>query len=209
MGRLFHILFKWNSYANNIFGAFYLWDGGVSMWGVILGVLITFTVICSYKKQHLNKWLDVLSSVFLIMSSFIYMGQFCGGQGFGKTTNFILGVYFENINSPYYAVKVHPTSLYMAIITLLLFVVALSLILSRKHLFYGFMYYVIFILFSISHIVTEGLREDTTYWFMGYNAESFISIMVLIIMSIFLFVSIYRIYGNKIKYYLSSSIKRN
>jgi len=198
-GRLFHVIFSRNKYVDNIFRLFYFWDGGLSMWGTILSVFLMFHFLCSVKKEHLAKWLDITSTSFLLLLSAGFYGQYAKGEGFGETTDFFLGVIYDNINSPYFAVKVHPTSLYLSIGLLILFLLIQILFLSKKRLFFGFIFYTNTIVFCTLHIITESLRQDVSYWFYGYNAEKSISVIVLIISLLYLFITSWRLYENEIK----------
>jgi len=199
-GRMFDIIFKWDIYINNLYKIFFIWDGGLSMWGTILSAFgIIYFILKQNKEMQLNKWLDILSLSFLFISSIILLGQFAIGQGFGETTDFFLGVYYDNINSPYTGVIVHPTSLYMSLNLFIVFISMFILWITKTRPFYGFIFNISIISFCTSHIISESLRWDISYWFLRQNAEKSISIIILTIISLSFIKSIWQLYGNKIK----------
>lgn len=197
-GRFFSIVFHFSNYFPNIFKMFFIWDGGISMWGTIISAFLIIYYLASKHDQHIAKCLDVLAISFIFCSSIIFLGQFFGGQGFGRTTDFILGVYYENISSPYSGVLVHPTSLYMSISCFVIFILSLFIFILKRP-YYSFVYNISLILFCIAHIITENLRWDITYFIFGYNAEKIISITILVILLIYLFISLFKFYGTDLK----------
>jgi len=199
VSRLFHVILEFDRYKDHLLYTINPRDGGLSMWGFILGVYLSlyYLTIRFYNKR--GKIMDCLSVVFVFISSFLFLGQYFAGQGFGETTDFFMGVNYENINSPYIGVTVHPTSLYMSIACFILFLLSLLLIVFRKKLYNSFIFYLNIILFLIAHIITESLRWDLTYVKNGYNIDKVISIVVLTITSVFFLYSFISIYGSQIK----------
>jgi len=106
----FNIFFQ-NINLDTILSIFKIWDKGFSLWGGILGGLISLRFICKKEEQDFIKWLDIIIPSILIIITFRNLGLFFDGANYGNETSLPWGVKFEN-PAIKYTVPIHPTQIY-------------------------------------------------------------------------------------------------
>ena len=83
--RAYYVIFEWEKYADNPIKIFAIWEGGLAIYGGILGGLLTAIIFCNLKHFPLLNFLD------LIIPSLVL------GQVIGRWGNFTNQEAFENI----------------------------------------------------------------------------------------------------------------
>ena len=81
--RLYYCIFSWDSYASNPISVLYIWQGGLAIYGGVLGAIVGVTVFCKVKKIKLPALLDLVSLGFLIGQSIGRWGNFFNREAFG------------------------------------------------------------------------------------------------------------------------------
>ena len=95
--RAYYCIFSWESYASNPISVLYIWEGGLAIYGGVLGAAVGVTVYCKIKKLKLPALLDVVSIGFLIGQSIGRWGNFFNREAFGAATDsfFRMGLYMN------------------------------------------------------------------------------------------------------------------
>ena len=59
--RIYYVVFEWNYYASNPAEIIRIWDGGIAIYGGLIGAVLTLIIFCRVKK--LSPWLfmDVMA----------------------------------------------------------------------------------------------------------------------------------------------------
>lgn len=104
--RLYHVAHLWNYYGNNPIKIFEIWNGGLGIYGALIGGTVATIVYLKVKNQNIPEWLDIAGLALPL------------GQAIGRWGNF-----FNNELYPYF--------LYESVLDLLLFLF-LSLIYSKQ-----------------------------------------------------------------------------
>ena len=61
--RAYYVIFEWqNQYAANPISALYIWEGGLAIYGGVLGAILGIIVFCKIKKIKVGTVLDVVSA---------------------------------------------------------------------------------------------------------------------------------------------------
>lgn len=121
-GRLGYIIFyNIEHYFNNFHKIFYIWEGGMSFHGGLIGIIIAIYIFS--RKYNLNflNLTDLLACAAPIGIFFGRISNFLNGELWGKTTNLPWGIVFEKCagNLPR-----HPSQLYEALLEgVLIFIV--------------------------------------------------------------------------------------
>ena len=88
--RAYYCIFSWESYASDPIRVLYIWEGGLAIYGGVLGAIIGVTVFCKLKHIKLPMLLDLVSLGFLIGQSMGRWGNFFNREAFGaETTSFL------------------------------------------------------------------------------------------------------------------------
>ena len=159
--RAYYCIFSWESYASNPISVLYIWEGGLAIYGGVLGAAVGVTVYCWIKKLKLPALLDVVSIGFLIGQSIGRWGNFFNREAFGAATEsfFRMGL-FNTLTGAfeYY----HPTFLYESVWNALGFV--LLHFLSKKRKYDGQIALGYVAWYGLGRTFIEGLRVDSLYW---------------------------------------------
>ena len=159
--RAYYCIFSWESYADNPISVLYIWEGGLAIYGGVLGAAIGVTVLCLVKKLKLPALLDLVALGFLIGQSMGRWGNFFNREAFGAATEsfFRMGL-FNTITQEveYY----HPTFLYESVWNALGFV--LLHVLSKRRQYDGQIALGYVAWYGLGRTFIEGLRVDSLYW---------------------------------------------
>ena len=159
--RAYYCIFSWESYAANPISVLYIWEGGLAIYGGVLGAVIGVAVFTKVKRIKLPALLDLVSIGFLIGQSIGRWGNFFNREAFGsKTTGFLrMGLYNVQTQSTNYY---HPTFLYESLWNAAGFVLLHFLSKRRKYDGQIALGYVAW--YGLGRALIEGLRSDSLMW---------------------------------------------
>ena len=159
--RAYYCIFSWQSYADNPISVLYIWEGGLAIYGGVLGALVGVLVFCRIKKVKLGTVLDLTLLGFLIGQSIGRWGNFFNREAFGAETDSFLRMGLMGASTgvvTYY----HPTFLYESVWNALGFV--LLHFLSKRRQYDGQIALGYAAWYGLGRAFIEGLRTDSLYW---------------------------------------------
>lgn len=175
--RLYYVIFSFDYYRNNLSEVFNIKNGGLAIYGGILGGLAVIAIYSKIKKIKIFDITDYIVPVVALCQSIGRWGNYINIEAYGYETNFPIRMeIIENGVSKY----VHPAFLYESICTLIIFI--LLSILSKKRKFTGEITYVYIILYSLARFVIEGVRTDSLMLF-NFRISQILSLALFIIFS--------------------------
>ena len=159
--RLYYCIFEWDSYKGDFLRIFRIWEGGLAIYGGVIGAAIGIVVFARVKKIRVGAVLDITSLGFLIGQSIGRWGNFFNREAFGAETNSILrmGLLNKYTNQITYY---HPTFLYESLWNAAGFV--LLHFLSKKRKYDGQVALLYVAWYGLGRTFIEGLRMDSLYW---------------------------------------------
>ncbi|MBQ6996853.1 MAG: prolipoprotein diacylglyceryl transferase [Oscillospiraceae bacterium] len=159
--RLYYCAFEWDQYRDNPISILHIWNGGIAIYGGVIGAAIGVVVHCLVKKIKIPALLDLVALGFLIGQSLGRWGNFFNREAFGSTTDFFLrmGLFNSQTNAWEYH---HPTFLYESVWNLIGFV--LLHFLSKKRKYDGQIALGYVAWYGLGRTFIEGLRTDSLYW---------------------------------------------
>ena len=160
--RLYYCIFYWNEggYANNLLSVLYVWEGGLAIYGGVIGALIGIIVFCKIKKISVGAVLDIVALGFLIGQCVGRWGNFFNREAFGAETTSFLRMGLKEVYTGltrYY----HPTFLYESLWNLAGFVILHFL--SKKRQYDGQVALGYVAWYGMGRAFIEGLRTDSLY----------------------------------------------
>ncbi len=175
--RLYYCIFKWDSYKDNPLKIFAVWEGGLAIYGGIIGGLAAAYVVCKVRKMNFWNLLDMAAMSLLIGQGIGRWGNFANQEAFGTNTDLPWGMWSSKVSTyisshmdefeangivmdPNRAV--HPTFLYESLWCLLGFFV-LYAICKKARLFSGQIFLCYGVWYGLERAVVEGLRTDSLY----------------------------------------------
>ena len=124
-GRFGYVIFyNFSYYINHPIEIFYIWQGGMSFHGGMIGVILGSFLYCRRGKLNFLSFLDMVSMVIPIGLFFGRLTNFINGELWGRPTNGEWGVVFPNAGSA----PRHPSQLYEAFLEGIVLYVVLFLI---------------------------------------------------------------------------------
>ena len=159
--RAYYCIFAWHEYAADPISVLYIWNGGLAIYGGVIGALIGVSVLCKLKKIKLPAMLDLVLLGFLIGQSIGRWGNFMNREAFGAPTDSFLRMGLYNTltgQTEYY----HPTFLYESAWNLCGFV--LLHFLSKRRKYDGQIALCYAAWYGLGRCIIEGLRMDSLYW---------------------------------------------
>lgn len=158
--RAYYCIFAWQEYAANPIEVFYIWNGGLAIYGGVIGAALSVVVFCKVKKLSLASVLDLVALGFLIGQSIGRWGNFFNREAFGSQTTSFLRMGLENAVTGE-VIFYHPTFLYESVWNAVGFV-ALHFLSKRRQydgqIALGYMAW-----YGLGRAFIEGLRTDSLY----------------------------------------------
>lgn len=155
-------------------GAIAIWNGGLSIFGAVLGGGLGAYVYLRRNKQPLAPWLDIAGVALPLGQAIGRWANFVNQELYGTVTNLPWGIIIDAkhrvtpfkslVDFPVATTKFHPLFLYEAIWNLLAFVVLVNLFLrNRKTLRYGDIFLVYVMQYAFIRFLLEFLRVEVAY----------------------------------------------
>jgi len=187
-GRLGYVLiYNFNYYTKNLHEIFYIWNGGMSFHGGLIGIIIATTIFTRIRKIYTFIYLDIISSVAPIGLFLGRISNFINGELYGKATDLTWGVIFPNAGG----FARHPSQIYEAILEGLLLFIILNFLAFRKKLIFkkGLISIYFLFIYSIFRFFSETFREPDEQ--LGYLIYSLTMGQLLSLITILFGVVIY------------------
>lgn len=180
--RLYYVAFSWELYKADPISILKIWNGGIAIYGGIIGGLLTAIVYSKLKKIKLPDLLDYVIPFLALGQSIGRWGNFFNREAYGSLTNSFFRMEILQKSGEY--ISVHPTFLYEAFGLLCIFIVLI--LLKRK--FSGQVTAIYFLLYGMLRAGIEWIRADSLM--LGDVKVSMVLSVILVIISL-----IYIIYG--------------
>ena len=159
--RIYYCAFSWHEYAANPISVLYIWNGGIAIYGSVIGAIIGMAVFAKIKKVKMMAVVDLILIAFLIGQFIGRWGNFVNREAFGAATDsfFRMGLFNTRTNAwEYY----HPTFLYESVWNMVGFVILHFL--SKKRKYDGQMALSYAAWYGLGRCFIEGLRVDSLWW---------------------------------------------
>ena len=177
--RGYYVIFEWDSYSGDILSIFKIWEGGLAIYGGVLGGLITAILFCHHYKFPLFRFLDLVVPSLVLGQAIGRWGNFVNQEAFGNLVEnsslqfFPYAVYIDALGEWHQA-----TFFYESMWNVCLLVAIL--IVSRKEPKTGTMTCMYFVFYGLGRFLIEGLRTDSLYIISGIRASQVLSLLLFL-----------------------------
>lgn len=173
--RIYYVIFAWDYYKDDLLSIFNIRQGGLAIYGGIIGACIAVVIYSRKKKQNFSLLMDTASMSIVFGQIMGRWGNFFNREAFGDYTNNLFAMqlpvsavraneitqkmwdHVVTVNGVEY-IQVHPTFLYESLWNV---GVLLSLFWFRKRKkFNGEVFLMYLIGYGLGRIWIEGLRTD-------------------------------------------------
>jgi len=164
--RLYYVLFyQWggeNKYFQDPIQILYIRDGGLAIYGGIIGAVLAVVIYAKVKKVSLGALLDVGGLGLLIGQAVGRWGNFANREAYGIETGvpWRMGLTLEGAT-----IYVHPTFLYESVWNALGFVLLHLFSKKKKQRYSGQVFLLYMIWYGLGRFWIEGMRTDSLYLF--------------------------------------------
>lgn len=181
--RVYYVLFNLESYTN-LASILNIKDGGLAIYGGIIGGTIVIYFFCKKKNIKMLDLLDYIVPYLALGQAIGRWGNFINVEAYGTTTNLPWKMGIQTANGLEY---VHPTFLYESICTFIIFIILTKLSKNRK--FSGQIVCVYVILYSFIRFFIEGLRIDSLM-LGNFRISQIVSAVLFITFSIAYYINV-------------------
>ena len=173
--RIYYVIFSWDLYKDNLLSIFNLREGGLAIYGGVIGAVIAVFVMAAVKKKSPFQILDTIALALLNGQMLGRWGNFFNREAFGEYTDGLFAMklpvdavrssdittkmwnHAETVKGVMY-IQVHPTYLYESLWCLMVLIIML---LYRKHKKFDGEVFLIYLLgYGLGRLWIEGLRTD-------------------------------------------------
>ena len=156
--RLYYVAFSWENYASDPISILYIRDGGIAIYGAIIGGLAGGLVVAKIQKMRLLPLVDMALICFLIGQAVGRWGNFMNQEAYGSPTDSLFRMVSEGTNG----VAVHPCFLYESV-WCALGVLVLHIFSKKWQRYYGQVSFLYMVWYGFERMIVEGLRTDSLY----------------------------------------------
>ena len=110
--RLYYVTFNLDYYLSFPGDIIKIWNGGIAIYGAIIGACLTALVFCKVRKVKIGAMLDIGALGLMIGQSIGRWGNFVNCEAFGSETNLPWAMVISKTREVSEQVGVHPTFLY-------------------------------------------------------------------------------------------------
>ena len=179
--RTYYVAFSWENYKDNVIDVFKIWEGGIAIYGAIIGAVLTAWIFFRIKKVNVLKMFDICSLGLLIGQMVGRWGNFVNAEAYGGPCAFPWGM---SING---GKCVHPTFLYESLWNFIGFLILSKL--NKKRPFYGFTFYLYIVWYGTGRFFIEGMRTDSLY-LGGIRISQMVGLICVVVGAIVLIVNL-------------------
>ena len=158
--RLYYVIFyPGDKYLQNPMEVFNIKEGGLGIYGGIIGGLLCGALVAKWRKMRVFAVLDVASLGYLIGQCIGRWGNFVNQEAFGCATDLPWGMYSDRTAEEVVG-NVHPCFLYESLLCLLGFIL---LHFFTRHLrrYDGQTFLLYIVWYGVTRFFIEGLRTDS------------------------------------------------
>jgi phosphatidylglycerol:prolipoprotein diacylglycerol transferase len=156
--RIYHVVDYWERiYSKNLIEVFYVWNGGLGIWGGMFGGIIGLLVFQYFRKMNnLFNWLDIGFVGLPLAQTIGRLGNYFNQELYGKETFLPWGIIINNR-------RYHPLFAYEGLLTLILFGFLWKLRFKKSGIISG----VYLVGYGLIRFFLEWLRPDEIVWRVG------------------------------------------
>ena len=181
--RGYYVAFKWDYYSTHLSEIPKIWEGGLAIYGGIIGGLLAAFIVCKIEKINIYNLLDMVGISLLIGQGIGRWGNYANQEAFGGFTNGNFGMMSDKVvdyiqrhpesfglegisDIPSYIAEndlyVHPTFFYESVWCILGFFV-LYIIMKKFRKFSGQIFLCYGVWYGLERMIVEGMRTDSLF----------------------------------------------
>ena len=160
--RMYFIIFSWELYADNPISALYIWEGGMAIYGGIIGAAIAGAIYARIKKLSFLSLADLAAPSIALGQAVGRWGNFVNQEAYGRAVEnaalqfFPVSVFIDRTQAWHYAAFFYE-SIWCALIVVTLLAMEHTRLFKKK----GDAFFTYIFLYGLERAFVEGLRTDS------------------------------------------------
>jgi phosphatidylglycerol:prolipoprotein diacylglycerol transferase len=182
--RLLHVLDEWRYYSAHPLQIFAIWQGGIAIWGAILGGFAAGAIYARMNRLPVGRLADITAPALLLAHTVGRIGDVINGEHVSRPTTMPWGVVWAHPESPTYqyyggqAVPTHPAVAYEMVWNMLVFALLWWMVRGRLKP-EGMTFALYLVLTAIGRFFIYFYRLDDREWVAGLSQAQLVSLLVL------------------------------
>ena len=164
--RIYYVAFQWDVYRDNIWNVFKIWEGGIAIYGALIGAIVAGIFYTWYKRYDFWRIADICAPSLIAGQMIGRWGNFVNQEAYGgpgeesflRDTLHLPDFIVDQMNVM--GVYHHPTFLYESLWNLL-GLILLFILRRQSFVRAGEVFASYFIWYSIGRFFIEALRTDS------------------------------------------------
>jgi prolipoprotein diacylglyceryl transferase len=186
--RLAYVSTHLDRFSGDWLGILRLWEGGIALFGGLTFGTAAAIVVLRRGGGDVPRFADAISVALPASQAIGRWGNYFNQELFGTPTDLPWGLEIDPVHRPAeYAdsATFHPTFLYESLwnVGIIVFLLVLE---RRVALRRGTLFFLYGILYGVIRFLTELIRTDTTFRFLGLSRNAWFSLGVVVVMGILL-----------------------
>lgn len=177
--RIYFVAFKWDDYKDHFIDVFKIWNGGIAIYGALIGAIICGAIYFRYKGYNFWRIVDICAPGLLVGQMIGRWGNFINQEAYGGPVD--ESFLRSNLHLPDFIVNQmnvkgiyhHPTFLYESLWSLV-GIIILLILRRQKFLRSAELFFSYFIWYSIGRFFIEGIRTDS----LAFKGPDWLATMV-------------------------------
>lgn len=205
--RLYYVFTSWAEYADDPISILYIWEGGLAIYGAVIGAVVAAIIFSKWKKVPLLDILDIAAPGLILGQAIGRWGNFVNQEAFGVAVTDSSMQWFPyavEINKTHYVAEYNDilekmvqvectepwhmaTFFYESIWNILVFAALFFYFRKAKHK--GNVFAAYLILYGIGRAFIEGLRTDSLWLIPGtIRISQALSIVLIVVGAIYILI---------------------
>lgn len=186
--RLYYVAFDWQAFAGDPTKIFAIWEGGLAIYGAVIGAVLGAFILCKWRKFPFLRLLDFGGPGLILGQAIGRWGNFINQEAFGAQVIdpamqfFPYAVHVDEIylqGQWYYNSWFQATFFYESMWDLGLFIFLMWFFNKSKHDGTVFAWYMIG--YGVGRLWIEGVRINTLTMAGGIPVSQFVSVILIIL----------------------------
>jgi phosphatidylglycerol:prolipoprotein diacylglycerol transferase len=184
--RLLFVAEAWDFYGSNPGEILHLTEGGISIWGGILGGVGGALAFALWKHYPVGRGLDIAAGGLIVGQAIGRLGDLVNGEHLAKATDLPWGVIYTNQDSPAFAHSIavgahHPATTYELLGDLVIFGVVLYMLFRVFWHRPGLTFFVYLVSYAVMRFFLTYTRVDSSETFLfDLRVPQLVSVLVVL-----------------------------
>ena len=205
--RIYYVAFAWDSFRDDFMSVFRIWEGGIAIYGALIGGFIAVLIFSRVRKINLMLLCDIVCPGVVLAQAIGRWGNFFNMEAYGTAVEnpllqfFPFAVYIPSESQPWHMATFFYESLWNGLLFIFLMI-------GRRKYFRktGDVFFFYCFLYACGRLVIEDFRTDSLYAASSIRISQLLSVIICILLLIYFFFFSHKTISGKVCFSLSVAL---